>query len=168
MPTEWGALLRTVGPSLLRWLPGRVLRWWYPAGECSAKLTVSAPGVGPHIYVNAERSPAIASWDLALLNGLPFPVKVERFHLDFSLESRALTNAEQTVQETVPAGQARQVSVREIHLSDGQARIVRQYVGEGPVLRITGHVSCTSAVGEFTKNLQTQTRAFIYRGGGSR
>lgn len=68
------------------------------------------------------------------------------------------------IQETISAGAAKQISIREIHLSDGQARIVRQCVGEGVVPGITGHVSCTSAVGEFRRNLHTQTRAFIYRG----
>jgi hypothetical protein len=164
MAGEWSALLKAVASPILRWLPGWALRSWYPVRKCSEYLTVSAPGVGPHIYVNAQRSPAIANWNVTFVNGLPFPVKVEGFHLEFNLESRTLTNAEQAVRETIPAGGTRQIGVSEIHLSDGQARIVRQSANESPILSITGHVSCGSVVGEFKKNLQMETRIFIYRG----
>ena len=164
MAGEWGALLKATGSHVLRWLPGRVLRWQYPVRKCSEYLTVSTHGVGPHIYVNAERSPAIANLNLTLMNRLPFSVKVEGFHLEFSLESRALTNREQAITETVPAGKILQISVDEIHLSDGQARIVQELANDCPILNIAGHVSCASVVGEFKKHLQMDTRAFIYRG----
>ncbi|MGH8770616.1 MAG: hypothetical protein ACREV2_05460, partial [Burkholderiales bacterium] len=88
--------------------------------------------------------------------------------LKLTLESHTLTNNEQAVKETVPAGRMRQISVNEIHLSDGQAGIVRQYPGECPILSITGHVSIESVVGAFKKPLQVEVRAFIYRGDDNR
>lgn len=164
MAGEWTALLKTFVSHVLRWLPGWALRRWYPIQKCQEYLTVSAYGVGPHIYINAERAPAIAGLNLTLMNGLPFAVTIEGCHLELSLESRTLTNGDQTVRETVPAGGTRQISINEIHLSDGQARIVREYPSECPILRITGNVSCKSVVGEFTKPLQMETRPFIFRG----
>lgn len=164
MAGEWSALFKVVLSPVLRWLPGWALRWRYPIQKCQECFAVAAHGVGPHVYVNAERSSAIVGLNLTFMNGLPFAVKVEGVHLELSLESRTLTNSEKTVKETVPAGGTRQISVNEIHLSDGQAGIVREYPSECPVLRVTGYVSIKSPAGEFRKNLQLETRTFIYRG----
>lgn len=164
MAGEWSALLKTIWSPMLRWLPGWALRTWYPIQKCQELLTVSAHGVGPHIYINSERSPAIAGLNLTLVNGLPFSVKIVGFHLELSLESRTLTNCDQAVKETVPPGGTRQISMNEIHLSDGQARIVREYPSECPILGISATVSCESVVGEFAKPVQMATRAFIFHG----
>ncbi len=166
MAGEWSALFKVVLSPVLRWLPGWVLRWWYPIRKCQECFAVAAYGVGPHVYVNAERSPAIEGLNLTFMNGLPFAVKVEGLHLEVGLESRTLTNSEQIVKEAVPAGGTRQISVNEIHLSDGQAKIVREHPNECPILKVTGYVACESPVGEFKTNLQLETRAFIYRGDG--
>lgn len=164
MAGEWGAISKATLSYVLRWSPGFVLRWWYPIRKCNEYLTVSAHGVGPHIYVNADRSPAIAGLNLTLTNGLPFEVKADGIHLELSLESRTLTNSEQAVKEAVPACGVRQISVNEIHLSDGQAKIVRQHQGESAILQVRGHVQFAVPLGEGKKDFAVETRAFIYRG----
>ncbi len=80
MAGEWGALTKVILSSVLRWLPGWILRWWYPIGKCQESLTVEAHGVGPHIYVNADRAPAIIGLKITLINGLPFFVTIENLH----------------------------------------------------------------------------------------
>ena len=168
MAGEWGALAKAALSSILRWLPGRVLRWWYPIGKCQESLTVEAHGVGPHIFVNADRAPAIVGMKVSLMNGLPFSVKVESLHLEVSLESRGLTNHDHSVKESVLGGGVLQIGISDIHLSDGQAGIVRQHLNECPVLKISGHLSCETVAGDFSKPLQLETRAFIFRGGDNR
>lgn len=168
MAGEWGALVKAALSPVLRWLPGWILRWRYPICKCQESLTVEAHGVGPHIFVNADRAPAIAGLKLNLMNGLPFEVKVESLHLEMSLESRGLTNHDHSVKESVPGYGVLQIRISEIHLSDGQARIVRQHPNECPVLRISGHVSCETVVGDVSKPLQLETRAFIFRGDDNR
>ena len=168
MSVEWGAILRAVLSPVLRWLPGWALRRRYPVRKCQEYLTVEAHGVGPHIYVNPGRPPVIMGLNLSLMSGLPFAVKVESVHLEMSVESCALTNHDHFVRESVPGGGVRQIRINDIHLSDGQADIVRGYPSECPILRVTGHAACESSVGEFKKNLVFETRAFIYRGGDDR
>lgn len=168
MDGGWGALLKATGTHVLRWLPGRVLRWWYPIGKCQESLTVEAHGVGPHIFVNADRAPAIVGLKLSLMNGLPFSVKVESLHLEVSLESSGLTNLDNSVKESVLGGAVLQIRINDIHLSDGQVGIVRQHLNECPVLKISGHLSCETVAGDFSKPLQLETRAFIFRGDDNR
>lgn len=165
MAGEWSLVLKATLSPVLRWLPGGVLRWRYPIPKCQECLTAVAPGVGPHIYINAERSPAIAGLNLTLMNRLPFPVKVDGIHLALRLEDSALTNGDQIVRMTIPAWGIQQIALNEIHLSEGQVGIVRKHKNESPILKVTGYITCESPVGEFTKNLQLDTRAFIYRGG---
>ncbi len=166
MSVEWGAIFRAVLSPVVRWLPGWALRRWYPVRKCQEYLTVEAHGVGPHIYVNPGRPPVITGLNLSLMNGLPFAVKLESVHLEVSVESYALTNHDHFVRESVPGAGVRQIRVNDIHLSDGQADVVRRY--ECPILRVTGHAACEAPVGGFKKNLLFETRAFIYRGGDDR
>lgn len=168
MAGEWGALAKGALSSALRWLPGWILRWWYPNGKCQESLTVEAHGVGPHIFVNDDRAPAIVGLKVSLMNGLPFSLKVESLHLEVSLASRGLTNHDYSVKESVPGGGVVQIGISDIHLSDRQSEIVQESASDCPILRIAGHVSCTSVVGEFKKQLGMDTRAFIYRGGDNR
>ena len=168
MAGEWGVLTKSALSSVLRCLPGWILRWWYPIGKCQESLTVEAHGVGPHIYVNADRAPAIVGLKVSLMNGLPFFVKVERLHLEVNLESRGLTNHDHSGKESIPGGEVVQINIEDIYLLDGQAGIVRESVSDCPILRIAGHISCASVVGEFKKHLRMDTRAFIYRGGDNR
>ena len=161
---EWGVLAKAALSTVLRWLAGRVLRWWYPVRKFREHLTVAAHGVGPHIFINAGRSPAIIGLNVTLMNSSPFSVKVESVHLEISLESRALTNHDHSGKESVPGGGVLKISISDIHLTDGQARIVREHSSECAVLRISGHISCETVVGDLSKLLELETRAFIYRG----
>ena len=168
MLSEWGALAKAALSPVLRWLPGRVLRWWYPVRKFQEHLTVAAHGVGPHIYINAGRSPAIIGLNVTLMNSSPFSVKVESVHLEISLESRALTNHDHSGKESVPKRGVLRIGISDIHLTDGQARIVREHSSECAVLRISGHISCETVVGDLSKLLELETRAFIFRGGENR
>lgn len=168
MAGGWSALLKSIWSPVLRWLLGWALRRWYPIQKCQEHLRVWAHGVGPHIWINAERDPAITGLNLTLMNGLPFSVKIVGCHMELSLENRTLTNVDQIAHKTIPARGTLQLSTSEIHLTDSQARIVREHSNECPIFRINGNVQCESVVGEFTKTLQTETRAFIYRGDSKR
>ncbi len=54
---EWGVLAKAALSTVLRWLAGRVLRWWYPVRKFQEHLTVAAHGVGPHIFINVRDKP---------------------------------------------------------------------------------------------------------------
>lgn len=160
----WGAIAKATLSPILRSLPGGILRWWYPVRKCQERLTVEAHGVGPHIYVNAERAPAISGLTLSLMNRLPFALEIESLHFEVSLESRGLTNHDHFVKESVPGSEVRQTVISDIHLSDGQAEIIRKYPSDCPTLRIAGHVQFVAPVGGGKKGFDVRTRAFIYRG----
>ena len=164
MAGEWVALAKAALSWVMHRLPGWCLRWRYPIRKCQDSLLVEAHGVGPHIYVNAGRAPAIVGLGFVLMNRLPFGVKVENLHLDVSLESRTLTNHDHSGKESVPGGGVLKISISDIHLTDGQARIVREHSSECAVLRISGHISCETVVGDLSKLLELETRAFIFRG----
>lgn len=163
MAGEWGALAKAVFSWVMHRLPGWLLRWWYPVRKFQEHLTVAAHGVGPHIYINAGRSPAIIGLNVTLMNSFPFSVKVESVHLEISLESRALTNHDHSGKESVPGGGVLKMRISDIFLTDGQATIVREHSSECAVLRISGHISCETVVGDLSKLLELETRAFIYR-----
>ena len=94
MAGEWSLVLKATLSPVLRWLPGWVLRWRYPIPKCQECLTAIAPGVGPHIYINVERSPAIVGLNLTLMNGLPFPVKIDGVHLELTFESTVVSGSD--------------------------------------------------------------------------
>lgn len=164
MAGEWVAISKAILSPVLRWLPGFVLRWWYPIRKCQDSLIVAIHGVGPHIYVNANRPAAIVGLNLILINGLPFAVKCEGLHLELSLGSRGLTNHDLFVKEAVPGCGIQQVSVSDIHLSNGQAEIVRPHPEECAILQVRGYVQFVIPGGEGKKHFDITTRAFIYRG----
>ena len=168
MAGEWGALAKAVFSWVMHRLPGWLLRWWYPVRKFQEHLTVAAHGVGPHIFINAGRSPAIIGLNVTLMNSSPFSVKVESVHLEISLESRALTNHDHSGKESVPKRGVLRIGISDIHLTDGQARIVREHSSECAVLRISGHISCETVVGDLSKLLELETRAFINRGNENR
>ena len=120
--------------------------------------------MGPHIYINSDRAPAIVGLKVSMINALPFLVRTDSLRLELSLESHGLTILDRSFKENIAANTVLQIGVGDIQLTDGQARIVQQHSNDRPILRISGHVSCLSVAGDFSKSLQSETRAFIFRG----
>ncbi len=166
---RWVAAAVAPIAKLIKWV---ARRWVFSPKKCQDQLEVVAVGVGPHIYVNPERSPAITGLTLLLINHLPFSVKIDRMDLEISIESQGLTRfAQDLIQDReVPRKNCKQVQLNEHHLSDQQAKIVRDYPSPSkpcdcPILRIQGKVRLTGwFINEINKVFHAETRAYIYRG----
>lgn len=168
-PSKWVYIFRWILLPLTRWLPGWILRRWFPVERCKEQVVVMAEGVGPHIWINPGRAPAIGLFNLVFVNRLPFPIIVDGLHLEINLESTGLAKFDQISRVTIACGEIAKVSVAEHDLSDSQAEIVRNYPNDRqpcdcPILRIQGYAQLKTPVGEFNKPLDIETRAFVYRG----
>lgn len=167
MATEWSYVARLLAPILKR-LPRWILRTLYPSAKLNERIDVLACGIGPHLYVNPDRPPAVCGLVLRAFNRLPFPVTLDWLHLEFAVESRRLIEVDQRVGRLFAHYSADEIRCHEIPLSDGQMRMLREIRIDGPVLQITGRAHCQSAAGDFDKAISVQIRAFIYRGSEAR
>lgn len=166
---RWVAAAVTPIVTFVKWFTGR---WVFTPRKCQDQLDVVVEGVGPHIYVNPGRSSVITGLNLLFLNHLPFSVKIDRIGLEISIESQGLTHLAQDViqDRRIPRKNCKRVPISEHHLSDTQARIVRNYPSPSkpcdcPILRLQGKVRLTSwFIDEIHKTFEAETRAFVYRG----
>ena len=125
--------------------------------------------IGPHIFVNPGRPPAIEALELVFFNRLPFPVTIEGMKFEIGLESTGLTEGFQGEKVTIPQTDIGRLTIKKHSLSDSQAEMVRKYPNEKnlcncPTLRIQLDVQVKTTVGEFQKTLTIETRAFVFRG----
>lgn len=164
----WAYVLRSILAPLIRSLPGWILKMQFGITKCKGRVVIMTAGVGPHIYVNPRRSPAIGSLELIFFNLLPFPIAVDGLRLDIYLESTRLATCDKVNRVSVGGGEIARIALQH-DLTDSQAEIVRQYP-EGqppcdcPTLRINGEVQLRTPVGDFSQGLGVETRAFVYRG----
>lgn len=165
LPSKWFVLGRVLLDLITRHAPSCLLKRWFPIARCQKRIELFSDGVGPHLYVNPGRPPAVSHLKLWCYNYLPFEIRLDGIELEIQLGDQRLTRVSLTVRERINAYDKKSVAVSEHYLTDGQAERVRQYPSDSAVLKITGRAWIKSPVGDFEKQLgQLETRAFIYRG----
>jgi hypothetical protein len=162
MSAEWGYLAR-LGMPLLKVLPRWILKKSYPPSKLIGRVDVSACGIGPQIYANSDRPPAISGLVLRMFNRLPFPVTLDWLHLEFAIDSRRLINVDQQVGKMLPHSSTEEVHCHEVPLSDGQVRVLHEIRTDSTVLQITGRARFQSIAGDFEKTIDVRIRGLIVR-----
>jgi hypothetical protein len=150
---------------LISFAPGFLLRRLFPPAKCQEQIEITADGVGPHVYVNPERSAAVVNLQLWCYNGLPFDVWLEDIELELRLGDQALTRGVHKIRLAISKRQRQALRLPEFSLTDSQANLARRYPADSEILKITGRTWIKTRAGDFYKQLgQIETRAVIYRG----
>ena len=164
------ALLRAISQGLLGYIPGWILSTFYSDEKLKGRVRILSPGVGPHLYVTPGKSLTIEAIELAVFNGLPFDIKLERLRgLTISLESRQLVaEFEKFTGTAIAHASIAALSLPRRDLTDNQAALVREYPSGCPILHLQGRADFKAAFKMFTVEVSVDTRAYRYEtpGGG--
>lgn len=166
MSAEWSLIWKHVLSIVQKRLPGWILKKWFPHPKCINSVEIFLGHMGPHIYINPERSPAISPYlEIRIFNRLPFKIELLSFTLiEIALEDKKLLNFQHTANSPIESHGFKTLQIPERDLTDGQVRIISVHPTDCPIMRIHGSAQFRSPVGDFTKDFSTQTRSFIYRG----
>lgn len=166
---------------LLSSTPELILPWFYSKTKCGSAVTIISSGGqtgGPTIYVNQERTNfSIEQINLAVINGLPFPITVVNLNLtilfnDARFCSFAKTESEivvnNTIQQLTPIKIYHHGILTTSHILDTQpANKARADPSDCARLIISGDVTFKTFAREFRKTFAgIQTLAYIHRGTG--
>lgn len=158
----WVTLTKLGWERVVNFLPNWILKKAYPISKMRERVQMFATGYGPQFYVTPGRPLSVETNYVVVVNLAPFPLDLENMQLEILLEGTQLASKDVNISSPIQGMSILQTNLR-FELSDNQARIVREYPSNCPILRMGGRANIRAPFGLVSLPVHLEARAIVHK-----